>query len=212
MLRRLPYAISVVSILLMLATVVLWVRSYSTMDFVQYRESVVCITRLSSDRGIVELYRGKSGSFNPKYSLWREQERDGLLIATCPKQRLRAEWDEFHSAPYPVGDSFAWFWCWRIERTRGRPPFWGPYTLVQIDCPHWALVVAFFFCGSLSGLLPGWRRRRRRRRGLCESCGYDLRGTPERCPECGTPSNRGDHPAVTSPAAVSDSPSAGCGV
>lgn len=38
---------------------------------------------------------------------------------------------------------------------------------------------------SLAGLLRAERRVGRVSRGCCPECGYDLRSTPHRCPECG---------------------------
>jgi hypothetical protein len=50
--------------------------------------------------------------------------------------------------------------------------------------------IPFWFPLLLTALLPicrgaaAWRARRRAP-GLCRTCGYDLRATPDRCPECG---------------------------
>ena len=59
---------------------------------------------------------------------------------------------------------------------------------VAYRVPYWPAV-------ALTGVLPAasamtaavrWRRSRSRTsRGLCPRCSYDLRATPDRCPECG---------------------------
>jgi hypothetical protein len=38
----------------------------------------------------------------------------------------------------------------------------------------------------VGGILLIWCRPRDKDPGLCAKCGYDLRATPDRCPECGT--------------------------
>ena len=61
-------------------------------------------------------------------------------------------------------------------------------TLWLVGAPDWALLLA-------AGTWPAWwlaryRHRQaaaRRRTGCCPACGYDLRASKERCPECGTP-------------------------
>jgi hypothetical protein len=65
------------------------------------------------------------------------------------------------------------YWC--------RAVFFGPQIDYTYAVPDWFLCVLFF-------LLPvRWiRKHRRRGPGCCRVCGYDLRATPERCPECGT--------------------------
>jgi hypothetical protein len=59
-----------------------------------------------------------------------------------------------------------------------------------------SLIVSWWVLLLASSVLPAlwvrgyWvlsRKERRNRLGLCPNCGYDLRATPDRCPECGTP-------------------------
>jgi len=58
-----------------------------------------------------------------------------------------------------------------------------------IDIRYWLLAIVFGILPGIKTLnivLASRRRRYRRSHGLCLACGYDLRATPDRCPECGT--------------------------
>jgi predicted amidophosphoribosyltransferase len=50
--------------------------------------------------------------------------------------------------------------------------------------PDWFVIALTLVLPAhyLSGVI---KRRRARSHNLCRGCGYDLRATPERCPECG---------------------------
>jgi hypothetical protein len=53
-----------------------------------------------------------------------------------------------------------------------------------VSAPYWLIALAA--AAPAAALLPGVLRRRAwRRTGRCSGCGYDIRATPDRCPECG---------------------------
>jgi hypothetical protein len=71
----------------------------------------------------------------------------------------------------------------------GVSTYTGPnYYSWNFRTPLWpsALAAAVLPAAWLLIRLPGRRTRRRLRRRLCPACGYDLRATTGRCPECGT--------------------------
>jgi hypothetical protein len=51
--------------------------------------------------------------------------------------------------------------------------------------PLWMLSMVTLLI-AVALLLSDFRRRRKIKPGCCPVCGYDLRATPDRCPECGT--------------------------
>ncbi len=65
-----------------------------------------------------------------------------------------------------------WVAGWRV----------GPGWAITVGLLALGLRLSFLFVRRVKSLLV----QQRRDAGLCPSCGYDLRATPGRCPECGT--------------------------
>jgi len=70
----------------------------------------------------------------------------------------------------------------------------GPETFTLTHRAMWIAFPQLTFVAAILPVIwllaryaPGTREARRRIAGLCVTCGYDLRASPRRCPECGTP-------------------------
>jgi len=165
-------ALSVLSFLICLATVAMCVRSYWVIDHCIYQP-----TRDSYDayfeRGSIcirWMYLNGWTTSHWRFNSQPPQPRAYLKVTYPPpestERRFGGFWYEYGSiinGPWKTG---------RLPYCALILPCWG-IALTSVVLPVSVSVIAF-------------RARRRQRQGFCPSCGYDLRATPDRCPECGT--------------------------
>lgn len=101
--------------------------------------------------------------------------------------RSRINIEGFASFDPDRSPGVSWF---PVRRTL-REMRWGPVLGTQEDWVFLPLWLPFI---GIAALLAGARLRSTRLRpDSCAACRYDLRGSPNRCPECGMPSG-GLHP------------------
>ncbi|HYE17335.1 MAG TPA: hypothetical protein VEA69_02765 [Tepidisphaeraceae bacterium] len=184
------------SLLLCAGTVWLWPRSYRGHEGLTFNQVIpregYSVLRMwaigSSDGGLAVFWSDYDAKGNESYHGWHHNVSPGQHY---PSLRLDIRTAEGESG-YVIGGK-------RFQINRRSLPLGSrhiKFETLRVTMPHWAWASAF-------GVLPlAWvaltvrrvRHRRRAARHCCQSCGYDLRATPDpggavlpTCPECGTP-------------------------
>jgi hypothetical protein len=148
---------------LFLASVALWWRGHQITETFRWADRRVWQCWMLGPGQVMYLRANSTGTLTPE-KLHRQPERKGAMVTDV--QWLVRDFGRFAGFAY------------------GRAK--------AIDYHGWAVVIPMWFVCLVFAVPPGvrvvqWRKRRAARRGpgLCRKCGYDLRATPDRCPECG---------------------------
>jgi hypothetical protein len=169
--------VAVLSLLLSLASAAIWVRSYFIGDyFFQFT------TYTDGNRGhrvIVDAQIGNGGigvcrSFSsaPPGAFGEIQNEPLNHLKQPPRY---PDFRFGRNEPPVLGFKF--------QRATGSLPD-GSVKAFALIMPLWCPAISFLLL-SLGLWFYHVRSQRRRKAGHCPKCGYDLRASPEQCPECG---------------------------
>jgi hypothetical protein len=161
--RKLFTLLAAISLLLCVATAALWVRSVSVHDEIIRERTAKNSWKLltvASNRGVLRV------RFNEFVF------RNGSSVLSADT----ITWKRSADASTHEGGGLSGFTNGGVVK--------GAQAARWVTVPHWFVVAIL---GVLPVLWFAERRRTAHRRASnrCTVCGYDLRATPERCPECG---------------------------
>jgi hypothetical protein len=193
--RHILDALTLLLLPLSVATVGLWVRSYYDTDRVLWwRSRPAQGVRYNDDLYRVAAERGRLGFIHDRGTcLWwypYDFIQWHLSSSPAPPPTPRPV-----DAPEPLDwpfrgrtNIYAANVAARAGFERGTYQLVEPYNSLLVTEDVWAVPVPAL--AGILAILPlvRWRwllRRRRDQTGVCSGCGYHLRATPGRCPECG---------------------------
>lgn len=174
------------------ASAALWVRSYDIGEGLEYvKLSSVDRTFSACDLGSA---KGEIHFFGTQWSFKKAGLAEKFALSDSDLFR-----EGFHYSIGPLSKttfSHSYAWHFLGFGFQGYGPQLDPFDVskkpgsqfvseLDLQIPDWFIVL-------LMALLPTiavWfhlKRRSRSRKCLCLVCSYDLRATPDRCPECGT--------------------------
>jgi hypothetical protein len=184
LLRILLHATTAMSLLLFVVTMILWARSYWMTDHLWLSPRRGVHYDVSSRPGLILISRSAlTGRTSDIYSDSLDRGPGWSFESSAlPKTPV---------SPFtPEGSHPAWQWLGfdhLAYAQSGRS--YGSRTFRRIIFPTWSVALVSAL-PSIPLLVRIVRRKKWGSAGRCPACGYDLRATPDRCPECGTTAAR----------------------